>query len=94
MIARGSTAVVRGGSPDVGNWHISDSQLRRLEVRCASESRYSLYLAIGKLPSSRDDIEPALAVEPDVLHAPAVVLTVDHDRQPCNLRRMQVAARV
>jgi hypothetical protein len=53
----------------------------------AAPARGSLHLrkpllsipAIGKLPSSRGHIAPALAVEPDVLHAPAIVLAVDHD---------------
>ena len=41
--------------------------------------------AIGKLLVPRDRIAPALTVEPDVLHAPAVVLAVDHDGQAFEL---------
>jgi hypothetical protein len=44
MIARGSTAVAKGGSPDVANWHEGEAEGRAKPVRlCPCSSDVNLF---------------------------------------------------
>jgi hypothetical protein len=51
MIARGSSALARGGGPDVGNWHIADDVLAALKVRYRVSSSAAIYF--DECPESR-----------------------------------------